>query len=147
MEILLLEDISKVGRRGDVVKVADGYARNFLIPKKKAIRIDASNRKMLEIERRKIEAQNRKMLEKQQLLSEQLQSLELEFVERAREGVLYGSVSANDIAGKLAENGFQLDPRQILIEDNIKQVGTHSIPLKLKDGIHANLTVHIISEE
>ncbi len=147
MEILLLEDVPKLGRRGDIVTVADGYARNYLIPKKFAIKIDSSNKKMLENERRKMEIRNRKRREAQQLLAEQLQTLELEFVERAHDGLLYGSVTANDIVAKLQERGYALEPKQVLLEEHIKQVGTHSVPVKLKDGIQANITIHVIAEE
>ena len=147
MEIMLLEDVMKLGKRGQVLKVADGYARNFLIPKKFAVKINSKNIKMLENERIKIEIQNRKRKLAQQLLAENIQKLELEFVARAHEGVLYGSVSVNDITGKLMHHGFKLEAKQVLLEENIKQVGTHSIPVRLKDGVQANLTVHVISED
>ncbi len=147
MEVLLLEDMPKVGKRGQTVRVADGFARNFLVPRKLAVIVDAGNRKMLENERRKIEVQNRKRLQAQQLMAEQISSVELEFVARAREGVLYGSVSVTDILDKLNEKGYKLEPKQVLLDSNIKQVGTHSIPVRFKDGIQANLTIHVISEE
>ncbi|GAB4155052.1 MAG: 50S ribosomal protein L9 [Planctomycetota bacterium] len=147
MNILLLEDVPKLGKRGEIVKVRDGYARNFLIPRKLGTVVDSSNAKMLENERAKIEIQNRKRRALHQMLAENLQKVELEFVERAHDGILYGSISVGAIVEKLASHGFKLEPKQIMLEENIKSVGTHSIPVKLKDGIQASLTVHVIAGE
>jgi large subunit ribosomal protein L9 len=147
MNLLLLEDVPKLGKRGQVVKVADGFARNYLIPRKLGTVVNSANNKMLANERKKIEIQNRKQRVQHQLLAESLQKVEIEFVERAHDGVLYGSISAAAIIEKLSGKGYKLDSRQVMLEENIKTVGTHSIPVKLKDGIQANLTVHVISGE
>ncbi|MFA4986546.1 MAG: 50S ribosomal protein L9 [Candidatus Brocadiia bacterium] len=147
MEVLLLEDVAKLGKRGEVITVKEGYARNFLVPKKLAIRVNPTSKKMLDNERKKIEIQNRKRLSRQQELAAKLGTMELQFVARANDGVLYGSVSIPDLVKKLADSGFELEPRQILLEDHIKTVGTHSIPIRLKEGIQANITVHVVAEE
>lgn len=147
MNILMLEDVAKVGKRGQIVKVNDGFARNYLIPKKLATPVDASNAKMLENERKKIEIQNRKRRTQQQALAENISKVEIEFVERAHDGTLYGSVSVSDIVARLADQGFKLEARQIMLEESIKTVGSRTIPVKLKDGIQASITVHVVSGE
>jgi len=147
MEILLKEDIQKLGKRGEIVKVRDGFARNYLIPRNLAVKIDRANVKMLAAERGIIERKNRKSRAEQNAIADSIRQVELEFVERAHEGVLYGSVTVTEIVAQLNGFGFSIEPRQVVLEENLKTIGTHSIPVKLKDGVQTSLTVHIIEGE
>lgn len=140
MEVILKEDINKLGHRGDVVKVADGYARNYLLPGKFAIEANASNKAV--IEQMKASAVRKSAKEKTEAegLSTQLNEIELVFERKVGEHEhLFGSVTSSDIAHQLEEKGFTVDRRKISLEEPLKTVGEYHVPVKL----HREVTSHI----
>ncbi|HOI45944.1 MAG TPA: 50S ribosomal protein L9, partial [Candidatus Aminicenantes bacterium] len=130
MRVILKQDIEKLGRRGDIVNVAPGFGRNYLIPKKLALEVTPSNMKMIEIERqalkKKAEAERRSF----QDLIQRLNQTSLTFIRRAGDkDVIFGSVSATDIKESLDKLGFEIDKKKILLEEPIKRLGNFSIPV------------------
>ena len=140
MEVILKEDVIKLGHRGDVVKVADGYGRNYLLPGKLAIEATAANRAV--IEQMKASAVRKSANEKVEAeqLSAQLDALELVFERKVGEhDHLFGSVTSGDIAHALEAKGFTIDRRKISLEDPLKTIGEYHVPVKL----HREVTSHV----
>src|SRR5215475_8758819 len=140
MEVILKEDINKLGHRGDVVKVAEGYGRNYLIPKKLAIEATAANRAV--IEQMKAAAVRRLAREKgdAEALAQQLAGVELSFTRKAGEhDHLFGSVTSSDIAHELERKGFNIDRRKIQLDEPLKSIGEFNVPIKL----HRDVTVPV----
>jgi large subunit ribosomal protein L9 len=148
MEVILKEDISNLGRRGDVVKVADGYGRNYLLPHKLAKEATASNR--AEIEQMKASAIRRSAKEKaeaEQLVT-QLNTVALVFTRRVGEhDHLFGSVTSSDIAQELAVKGFTIDRRKVQLEEPLKSTGEFHVPVKLHREVTAHVSVTVKGEE
>lgn len=140
MEVILKEDIESLGHRGDIVKVADGYGRNYLLPKKLAMQATAANKAV--IEQMKASAVRRSAKEKTEaeLLVAQLDALALVFERKVGEAEhLFGSVTSVDIAHELEHKGFTIDRRKVQLEEPLKQVGEFLIPVKL----HREVTAHV----
>jgi large subunit ribosomal protein L9 len=140
MEVILKEDVIKLGHRGDVVKVADGYGRNYLLPGKLAIEATAANKAV--IDQMKASAVRKSAKEKieAEQLSTQLDALELVFERKAGEhDHLFGSVTSGDIAHALEAKGFTIDRRKISLEDPLKTIGEYHVPVKL----HREVTSHV----
>ena len=140
MEVILKEDVAKLGSRGEVVKVAEGYGRNYLLPKKLAIEATAANRAV--IEQMKASAVRRLAREKgdAEALSQQLAGVELAFTRKAGEhDHLFGSVTSSDIAHQLESKGFNIDRRKIQLDEPLKSIGEFNVPIKL----HRDVTVPI----
>ena len=147
MEVILKEDVAKLGARGDVVKVAEGYGRNFLLPRKLAIEASAGNRKV--IEQMRAAAVRRSAKEKTQAeeLSKQFDGLSVSFERKSGENdQLFGSVTSGDIAEALDKKGFNIDRRKIQIHEALKTVGEFTIPVKLHKDVTAHLKVVIEKE-
>jgi len=148
MEVILKEDISNLGRRGDVVKVADGYGRNYLLPHKLAKEATASNR--AEIEQMKASAIRRSAKEKaeaEQLVT-QLNTVALVFTRRVGEhDHLFGSVTSSDIAQELAAKGFIIDRRKVQLDEPLKSTGEFHVPVKLHREVTAHVSVTVKGEE
>ena len=147
MEVILKEDVTKLGSRGDVVKVAEGYGRNFLLPHKLAIEATSGNRKV--VEQMRAAALRRSAKEKAQAeeLSKQFDGLSVSFQRRSGENdQLFGSVTSSDIAEALEKKGFSLDRRKIQIHEPLKTVGEFTIPVKLHKDVTAHLKVVIEKE-
>lgn len=148
MEVILREDVSNLGHRGDVVKVADGYARNYLLPKKLAKEATDSNR--AEIEQMKAAAVRRSAKEKaeaEQLVT-QLNAVALVFTRKVGEQEhLFGSVTSADIAQGLAEKGFNVDRRKVQLDEPLKATGEFHIPVKLHRDVTAHISVTVKGEE
>ncbi len=148
MKVILLQDLERLGSRGEIKTVADGYARNYLFPQKLAV--EATDAKIKEAEKqiaiqRKKEEQEEKQV---QQTAEELKGMELKFYRSASsEGKLFGSVTSADIASALEEKGYVLDKRKVEIEEPIKQLGEHDVILKLRPQIHTEIKVVVISEE
>ncbi len=140
MEVILKEDVNKLGHRGDVVKVADGYGRNYLLPGKLAIEATAANKAV--IEQMKASAA-RKAVKEKAAAEEQaatLSAVELEFERKVGENeTLFGSVTSGDIAHALEAKGFTIDRRKISLEDPLKTIGEYHVPVKL----HREVTSHV----
>jgi large subunit ribosomal protein L9 len=147
MEIILKEDVVNLGHRGDVVKVADGYARNFLLPRKMALQATLANKAV--IEQMKSAAARRSASEKAlaEELAVKLAPVVLEFTRKSGEnGHLFGSVTSSDMAAELAVKGFEIDRRKIQLEEPIKTLGEHSVAIKLYREVVAQVKVKVLDE-
>jgi large subunit ribosomal protein L9 len=147
MEVILKEDVDKLGSRGDVVKVAEGYGRNFLLPRKLAIEATAANRAV--IEQMKASAVRRLAREKgdAEALAKQFAGVELTFTRKTGEhDQLFGSVTSSDIARELEGKGFNVDRRKIQLTDPLKTVGNHQVSLKLHKEVSVPIKVKILKE-
>lgn len=147
MEVILKEDVNKLGSRGDVVKVAEGYGRNYLLPRKLAIVANNSNKAV--IAQMKAAAVRRSAKEKAQAeeLSKQFEGLSVTFSRRSGEhDQLFGSVTSSDIAEAVAKKGINLDRRQIQLHDTLKTLGEFTVPVKLHKDVTAHLKVVIEKE-
>ena len=142
MEVILLERIEKIGQMGDIVKVKDGFARNFLLPQKKALRASENNLAYFEKERVTLEANNLKQKQEAEVILEKLDNYNLIIIRQAGEtGQLYGSVNANDIKNALDENGFIVEKNQIKLDKPIKELGLHNISVKLHPEVQASISI------
>ena len=144
MEVILKEDVAKLGSRGDVVKVAEGYGRNFLLPRKLAIEANAANKAV--IEQMKAAAVRRSAKEKAQAeeLSRQFDGLSVTFARRSGENdQLFGSVTSGDIAEALEKKSFHVDRRKIQLHEPLKQLGEFEVPIKLPKDVTTHLKVVI----
>ena len=150
MEVILRQDVIDLGYEGDIVKVADGYARNYLIPKALAVKATPQNLRVFEQIRRKIEIKRLRAKEEAEQLKTKLEALELIFSEKAGEdGKLYGSVTNMAIALALEKKGVVIDRKKIVIDEAIKTVGEHKAYAKLYPGVMADikLTVNPLEEK
>src|SRR3954470_17742062 len=139
MEVILKEDVPKLGSRGDVVKVAEGFGRNYLLPRRLAIQATSANKKV--IEQMKAASVRRSAKEKVQAeeLAKQFDGVSVSFTRRAGEqDQLFGSVTSSDIAEALSKKGFDMDRRKIQLHEPLKSLGEFTVPLKL----HKDLTAH-----
>ena len=142
MEVILLERIEKLGQMGEVVKVKDGFARNFLLPQKKALRASEDNLAYFEKERVTLEANNLKQKQEAEVILEKLDNFNLIIIRQAGEtGQLYGSVNTNDIKNTLDENGFIVEKNQIKLDKPIKDLGIHNVSVKLHPEVQATISV------
>ena len=147
MEVILKEDIPSLGSRGDVVKVADGYGRNYLLPRKLALQATEANKAV--IEQMKASAARRSATEKAQAeeLVAKLEAVSLSFTRKAGEqGHLFGSVTSSDIAADLATHGFEIDRRKIVLPEPLKSVGEFPIAIKLHREVTAHVKVKVQAE-
>jgi large subunit ribosomal protein L9 len=148
MEVILREHVEHLGRRGDVVKVADGYARNYLLPRKLALTVTEGNRKQIERERHvadKREADERVAAE---AVAARLAGLEIAIARRVGEtNALYGSVTSADIADALAAKGVEVDRRRVQLAEPIKQLGDFEVPVRLHREVTATVKVVVTREE
>ncbi|MGO9338405.1 MAG: 50S ribosomal protein L9 [Terracidiphilus sp.] len=147
MEVILKEDVINLGHRGDVVKVADGYGRNFLLPRKLALQATEENKAV--IEQMKNASARRSASEKVQAeeLVAKLEPLVLTFTRKSGEsGQLFGSVTSADIAADLASKGFEVDRRKIALNEPLKTLGDHSVTIKLHREVTAHLKVKVVAE-
>ncbi|MGA6953577.1 MAG: 50S ribosomal protein L9 [Candidatus Acidiferrales bacterium] len=148
MQIILQEDVEKLGTRGQLVEVAEGYARNFLLPRKLGLEATAGNLKRLEKMRAnfaKKEATEKEAAQKQR---EQLAAVALEFTRKAGENdQLFGSVTSGDIAEALAAKGFEIDKKRIVLAEPIKVMGEYEVPVKLHREVTANVKIAVKKEE
>jgi large subunit ribosomal protein L9 len=146
MEIILREDVEKLGPRGKVVKVADGYARNYLLPKKLAVAATESNKKIVEQERHAHLRREVKFKTDAEELAKLLENVTLNFKQKVGEnGQLFGSVTAKDIADALEQKNFHIDRRKIQLDDAIKTLGEHPVTLKLHRDV--TTTIHAVVEQ
>ena len=147
MEVILREDIEKVGHRGDVVKVAPGFARNFLIPKRLAVAATESNKKIVAQERDAWLRKEAKQKGEAEDLGKMLSAVTVTITQRAgEEGHLFGSVTAKDVAEALEKHNYNIDRRKIVLEDNIRQVGEYKIPVRLHKEVTVEVTVNVVAE-
>jgi large subunit ribosomal protein L9 len=147
MEMILREHIPHLGRRGDVVRVSEGYARNYLLPKRLAVPLTEGNKKVVDQEKAahlKREAHEKSEAEQ---LAGMLAKASVTIARKAGEsGTLFGSVTSHDVADALVKLGFHVDRRKIELEEPIKQLGEFSVPVKLHHDLTATVTVQVIAE-
>lgn len=148
MEVILLERIGRLGQMGDIVTVKDGYARNFLLPRGKALRATETNRKHFESERAQLEARDLERKTEAESVADKLNGGTFIVIRQAGDnGQLYGSVSTRDIANAVTEGGFSLDRRQILLDKPIKALGLHEIRVSLHGEVEPHIVVNVARSE
>ena len=144
IELILMQRVEKLGQMGELVKVRPGYARNFLLPKGKAIRANTENLKRFEAQRAQLEAQNLKRREEAERIAERVTGLTVTIIRQAGEsGSLYGSVSARDIADGCKEGGLTVSRSQVLLEQPIKTLGLTNVRVELHPEVHINVVVNV----
>ncbi|HBX43155.1 MAG TPA: 50S ribosomal protein L9 [Deltaproteobacteria bacterium] len=147
MKVILQEDVDNLGKAGDIVKVADGYGRNYLIPKRLAVPADVRNLRALEHDRRVIEARAKKARRGAEDLGGRLSSLSLTISAKAgEEGKLFGAVTSRDVAEALERAGVAVDRRMVLLEEPIKQVGEYRVKVKVGTDIVPEVSVRVVEE-
>jgi large subunit ribosomal protein L9 len=148
MEVILREDVDKLGNRGQVVKVAAGYARNFLLPKRLAVAATASNKKIIEQERQAHLRKDAKLEVEAQDLAKLINGVTVTIKQKAGENdQLFGSVTTKDVADALAAQNYVIDRRKVILDEPIKQLGEFKVPVRLHKDVTAEVTVVVAKEE
>ena len=148
MEVVLLERIERLGQMGDVVNVKPGYARNFLLPQKKALRANKANLEHFEGQRQQLEAENLQRRDEAQSVADRLDGLKVTVIRSAGEsGQLYGSVSGRDIADAVAESGFTVGRQQVIVERPVKALGFHDFRIRLHPEVEAIVIANVARSE
>jgi large subunit ribosomal protein L9 len=144
MEVILLERVGKLGQMGETVRVKDGFARNFLLPKGKALRATSENKARFETMKVDLEARNLERKGEAEKVGTKLNGQSIVVIRQASEtGQLYGSVSTRDISGMLSDSGFTLDRTQIVLNAPIKTIGVHQVPVALHPEVEVTVTVTV----
>jgi large subunit ribosomal protein L9 len=147
MDVILREHVENLGRRGEVVKVADGYARNYLLPRKLALLATDGNKRQIERERVKFDAKELEEKKVAEAVADRLKTLEIEIARKVGETeALYGSVTSGDIAAALLAKGFDIDKRKLQLHDPIKKIGEFDVPIKLHRDVTTNVKVRVVAE-
>ena len=147
MEVILRAHVDNLGRRGEIVKVADGYARNYLLPRKLALLATDGNKQRIEKERAKFEAAEAEEKKVADALAARMANLEIEIARRVGETeALYGSVTSSDVAEALEKKGFDIDRRKIQLQEPIKRLGEFDIPVRLQRDVTATIKVKVVAE-
>jgi large subunit ribosomal protein L9 len=147
MEVILREHVDNLGSRGEVVKVADGYARNYLLPRKLALLVTDGNKKQIERERAKLDVKEADEKRVVDAVAERLANVEVVISRKVGEtDALYGSVTAADIADALNAKGFDIDKRKLQLAEPIKRIGDLKVPVKLHREVTVAITVRVVAE-
>ena len=147
MEVILREHVEHLGNRGEIVKVADGYARNYLLPRKMALLVTDGNRRQIERERAKFDAKEAEEQKVAQAIADRMASIEIVIARRVGEtDALYGSVTTSDIAEALAAKGFDIDRRKLQLPEPLKRLGEVDLPVKLHRDVTATVKVKVVAE-
>jgi large subunit ribosomal protein L9 len=148
MEVILREDIEKLGERGQVVQVKNGYARNFLLPRKLAVAATGANKKIVEQERQAHLRRETKLKGEAEDLAKMMSAVTVTISQKAGENdQLFGSVTAKDIAEALEKQNYTIDRRKVLLEEPIKMLGEHKVPLRLHRDVSTEITVNVVKDE
>lgn len=148
MEIILREDVDKLGQRGQVVKVTPGYARNFLLPKRLAVAATEANKKIVEQERQAHLRREAKAEGDAQDLAKMVGSVELTIAQKAGENdQLFGSVTTADLAAAFEKQGYSIDRKKILLEEPIKTLGDYKVAVRLHRQVSVDVPVHVVKED
>jgi large subunit ribosomal protein L9 len=148
MEVILRSDIEKLGSRGQLVKVAPGYARNFLLPKRLAVAATEANRKIVEQERQAHVRKEAKLKGEAEDLAKLVNGVSVTIAQKAGENdQLFGSVTSKDVAGALGALNFTIDRRKIQLDEPIKQIGEFKVPVRLYRDVTAEITVNVVRGE
>ena len=147
MEVILRDHVEKLGKRGEIVKVSDGYARNYLLPRKLALPATEGNRKHVERERKIMETREAEDKSQAEAIASRLSTIDITIARRVGDTEqLYGSVTGADIAEFLKTKGFEIDRRKLILPEPIKTIGEHDVPLKLHREVTAPLKVKVVKE-
>jgi large subunit ribosomal protein L9 len=147
MEVILREHVDNLGRRGDVVKVAAGYARNYLLPRKLALAVTEANKRQIDRERHLAEARELEEKGQAEAFAQRLTQTEVEIFRRVGENdTLYGSVTSADIATALHAKGFEVDKRKITLPEPLKALGEFTVPVKIHREVTAQVKVNVVKE-
>ena len=147
MEVILRDHVEKLGKRGEIVKVSDGYARNYLLPRKLALPATEGNKKHVARERKIMETREAEEKSQAEAVASRLSTIDITIARRVGETEqLYGSVTASDIAEFLKTKGFEIDRRKLILPEPIKAIGEHDVPLKLHREVTAPLKVKVVKE-
>jgi large subunit ribosomal protein L9 len=148
MKVILKETISSLGIIGSEVKVADGYARNYLLPQGKAVPANEQQRKLLEQEKAKFELQIAKEKEFAQEMADRLEAVTVTIASKVHEAdKLYGSVNVRDIIDELKKQDVELEKRMVLLNEPIKTIGTFKVPVRVYQGVEPEITVAVVADE
>ena len=148
MEVILREHVENLGRRGEIVRVAPGYARNYLLPRKLALAVTEANKKQIERERAAAEARDAEERGQAEAMAQRIAQLEIEIARRVGENeTLYGSVTSADIAHALEAKGFEIEKRRIQLADPLKALGETTVPVKIHRDVTAQLRVKVVPEQ
>src|SRR5581483_8580191 len=147
MEVILREHVENLGRRGEIVKVADGYARNYLLPRKLALLATAGNKQVIERERAKFDAKEAEEKKVAEAIAERVNNIEIEIGRKVGETeALYGSGTTADIADALHAKGLDIDRRKIVLQEPIKKLGEYDVPVKLHRDLQTHVKVKVVAE-
>lgn len=147
MKVILQKDIPNLGDAGDIKDVADGYARNYLLPKKLVLLANESSKKAIEHQKKLIKLKKEKRKHESEKIFDAINGLEISIgAQVGEEGKLFGSVTSMDIAEKIKEKGFEIDKRKIQLDGPIKQEGEFEVVIKLEEGLNATIKVSVVKE-
>ena len=147
MEVILREHVDNLGRRGEIVKVANGYARNYLLPRNLALLVTEGNKKHVERERARFDAKEAQEKGVADVIAQRISNAEIEISRKVGEtDVLYGSVTSADIAEALHAKGFDIDRRKLQLHEPIKKVGEYDVPIKLHRDVTTHVKVRVVAE-
>ena len=147
MEVILREHVDHLGKRGEIVKVSDGYARNYLLPRKLALLATDGNKKHVERERKIMETRESEEKGQAEGIATRLTAIDIVIARRVGDtDQLYGSVTTSDIADFLKAKGFEIDRRKLILPEPIKAIGEHNVPLKLHREVTVPITVRVVAE-
>ena len=148
MEVILREHVDNLGRRGDVVKVAEGYARNYLLPRKLALAVTEGNKRQIEREKKVAEVRDAEEKQQADALAQRLTQTEIEIARRVGENdTLYGSVTSADIAHALEAKGFTVEKRKITLAEPLKALGEFTVPVKIHREVTAQVKVKVVADK
>jgi large subunit ribosomal protein L9 len=148
MEVILRTHVENLGRRGEIVKVAEGYARNYLLPRKLALAVTESNKRQIERERQAAEARELEEKTQAEAFAARLSTVEVSIARRVggENDTLYGSVTNADIASALEKQGFDIDRRKVQLAEPLKQLGEFTVPIKVHREVTADVKVKVVKE-
>jgi large subunit ribosomal protein L9 len=147
MRVYLLQDVERVGMAGEIITVSDGFAHNFLLPRKLALEVTEANKKMFERRARVIEKRSEVMESRTSMLAERIKSTTLLLKRKVHDGDrLYGAIAAGDIVELLAEKGIAVSKNQVMVDKAIKKTGVYSITIKLSSRLQPAVTLKVVSE-
>lgn len=147
MEVILREHVDNLGRRGEIVKVAEGYARNFLLPRKLALPVTEANKRQIERERARLDAREAAEKQDAEAVAQRIGAVEIRVTRRVGESdALYGSVTAADITEALHKQGIEVDRRKVQLAEPIKQLGEFAVPIKIHREVTAQVKVIVAKE-
>ena len=148
MEVILREHVDNLGRRGEIVKVAPGYARNYLLPRKLALAVTENNKRQIERERAAAEARDLEEKTQADALGQRVSQTDVEIARRVGENnTLYGSVTSSDIAQALLAKGFEIEKRKIQLPEPIKALGEFTVPIKVHRDVTSQVKVKVVAEQ